>query len=101
MKSHSQSDVYLLSCQMEVEAERARRARREGSIIRQLQTIGEEQRLNNRKAIKALIRCTHFIAHQHIAYTTNFNKLVDLVVSCGGQTLQTFLDSAGGNATYT
>ena len=98
MKSHSQSDVHLLSCQMEVEAERARR---EGSIIRQLQTIGEEQRLNNRKAIKALIRCTHFIAHQHIAHTANFNKLVDLVVSCGGQTLQTFLDSAGGNATYT
>ena len=27
------------------------------------------------------------------SHTTNFNKLVELVVSCGGETLQTFLDS--------
>ena len=33
--------------------------------------------------------------------STNFDKLVELVVSCGGETLQTFLDRAGGNATYT
>ena len=36
----------------------------------------------------------------HCTYT-NFDKLVQLVVSCGGETLQTFLDRAGGNATYT
>ena len=41
--------------------------------------LGEQHR--NRKAIKALIRCTHFLAHQHIAQTTNFDKLVELVVS--------------------
>ena len=35
------------------------------------------------------------------AHTTNFDKLVELVVSCGGETLQTFLDRAGGNAMYT
>ena len=51
--------------------------------------------------IKALIQCTHFLAHLHIVHTTKFDKLVDLVVSCGGETLQTFLDRAGGNATYT
>ena len=60
-----------------------------------------ESSKDNRKAIKALIRCTHFLAHQHIAHTTNFDKLVELVVSCGGETLQTFLDRDGGNATYT
>ena len=49
---------------------------------------------------RALIRCTHFLAYQHFAHTTNFDKLVELVVSCGGETLQTFLDRAGGNATY-
>ena len=75
----------------------ADRARKEGSIISQLQNIEEQQRLQNRKAIKALIRCTHFLAHQHIA----FDKLVELVVSCGGETLQTFLDRARGNAMYT
>ena len=70
-------------------------------IITQLQNVGELQRLQNRKAIKALIRYTHFLALQHIAHTTNFDKLAELVVSCGGETLQTFLDRAGGNATYT
>ena len=75
-------------------------ARKEGSIISQLQNVGEQQRLQNRKAIKALIRCTHLLAHQHIAHTTNYDKLVELVVSCGGETLQTFLDRAGGNAMY-
>ena len=84
MKSHSKSEVHLLSCQLDVEADRARK---EGSIIRQFQNVGEQKRLQNRKAIKALIRCTHFLAHQHIAHTTNFDKLVELVVSCGGETL--------------
>ena len=97
MKSHAKSEVHLLSCQLDVEADRARK---EGSIISQLQNIGEQQRLQNRKVIKALIHCTHFLAHQHIAHTTNFDKPVELVVSCGGETLQTFLDRAGGNASY-
>ena len=79
----------------------ADRARKEGSIISQLQNVGEQQRLQNRKAVEALIRSTHFLAHQHITHTTNFDKLVELVVSCGGEPLQTFLDRAGGNATYT
>ena len=35
------------------------------------------------------------------AHTTNFDKLVKLVVTCGGETLQTFLDRAGRNAIYT
>ena len=90
--------MHLLSCQLDVEADRARK---EGSIISQLLNIGEQRRLQNRKAIKALIRCTHFLAHQHITHTTNFDKLVELVVSCGRETLLTFLDRAGGNATYT
>ena len=98
MKSHSKSEVHLLSCQLEVEADRARK---EGSIISQLQNVGEQQRLQNRKAIKALVRFTRFLAHQHIAHTTNFDKVVEFVESCGGETLQTFLDRAGRNATYT
>ena len=90
--------MHLLSCQLDVEADRDRK---EGSIINQLQNVGERQRLQNRKAIKALIQCTHFLAHQHIAHTTNFDKLIELVVSFGGETLQTFLDRPGRNATYT
>ena len=52
MKSHSKSEVHLLSCQLDMEADRARK---EGSIISQFQNVGEQQRLQNRKAIKALI----------------------------------------------
>ncbi len=52
MKSHSESEMHLLSCQLDVEADRARK---EGSIISQLQNVGEQQALQNRKAIKALI----------------------------------------------
>ena len=52
MKPHSKSEVHLLSCQLDVEADRARK---EGSIISQLQNVGEQQRLQNRKAIIALI----------------------------------------------
>ena len=63
MKSHSKSEVHLLSCQLDVEADRARI---EGSIISQLQNVGEQQRLQNRKAIKGL--CTHLLTHQHIAH---------------------------------
>ena len=48
-----------------------------------------------------LLLCTHFLARQHIPHTTNFDKLVDLVVSCGGEDLKQFADRAGRNATYT
>jgi hypothetical protein len=51
--------------------------------------------------VKSLIRCTHFLTQQHIAHSTNFEKLVNLVVSCGGQDLKIFLDSAARNAVYT
>ncbi len=52
MKSHSKSEVYLLSCQLDVEADGARK---EESFISLLQNVGEQQRLQNRKAIKVLI----------------------------------------------
>ena len=48
-----------------------------------------------------LLLCTHFLARQHIPHTTDFDKLVDLVVSCGGEDLKQFADRAGRNATYT
>ena len=52
----------------------------------------------NRKAVKSFFRCAHFLTHQHIPYTTNFEKLVKLVVSCIGDNL---MDRTGGNAMYT
>ena len=98
MRAHAKSDVHIHSSQAALEAERAEK---EGSIVQRLQQIGEQQKKRNRAAIKALVRCTHFLARQHIPHTTNFDKLVELVVSCGGQDLQAFVENAGKNATYT
>ena len=42
-----------------------------------------------------------FLHGSTFPHTTNFNKLVDLVVSCGGKDLKQFADRAGRNATYT
>ena len=46
MKSHSKSEVHPLSCQLDVEADRARK---EGSIISLLQNVEEQQTFQNRK----------------------------------------------------
>ena len=55
----------------------------------------------NRAAVKSFFCCAHFLARQHIPHTTNFEKLVELVVLCGGADLKSFLDRTGGNAVYT
>ena len=95
MRTHSQSDVHMQSCEAELAATRAMK---EGYIIQQLQHVGEQEKLKNRTAIKALLRCTHFLARNHIAHTTNFDKLIVLVVCCGGDDLKQFIQSAGRNA---
>ena len=69
--------------------------------MQQLQQITDEQQMKNRAAVKALIRCPHFLACQYIAHMTNFEKLVTLVVACGREDFKTFLESAGKNAMYT
>ena len=63
--------------------------------------LGMQERMRDRAAVKSLIPCTHFLARKHIAHTTNFSKLVDLVVSCGGEDLKYFIEKTGNNATYT
>ena len=90
------SDSHTKHCEAEL---LAARARKEGSAIRQQLQILE--RIKNRSGIKAHLLCTHSLARQHIPHTTNFNKLVDLVVSCGGEDLKQLADRAGRNATYT
>ena len=99
MRAHSKSDSHIKHCEEEL---LAARARKEGSsIIQQVQIIVEQKRIKNRSGIKTLLLCTHFLALQHIPHTTNFDKLVDLVVSCGGEDLKLFADRSGRNATYT
>ena len=59
MRAHSQSDVHMQSCEAELAATRAMM---EGSIIQQLQYVGEQEKLKNRTAFDVLLRCTHFLA---------------------------------------
>ena len=95
MKAHSQS---VQACQASILAERAAR---EGTIMQQLHQITDEEKMKNRAAVKALMRCPHFLARQYIAHSTNLEKLVSLVAAYGGEDLKIFLESAGKNAMYT
>ena len=98
MKEHAESEGHLLACQTEAAATSALR---EGSVLQQMHRLEESERVKNRLAIKCFLRCTHFLARNHIAHTTNFGDLVDLVVSCGDEDLKQFVDKAGKNAQYT
>ena len=96
MRDHAKSDIHI-------QASEAALATQGGSvdIFQQLKKVGMQERMRYKAAVKSLIRCTHFHASQHIAHTTNFSKLVDLVVSCGGEDLKYFMEKTGKNATYT
>ena len=96
MRDHAKSDIHIQASEVAL-------ATQGGSvdIVQQLQKVGMQEIMRNRAAVKSLIRCIHFLARQHIAHTTNFSKLVDLVVSCGGEDLKYFMEKTGKNATYT
>jgi hypothetical protein len=95
MRAHAKSDTHIRHFEAEVLA-----AQKEGSILQQLKSVTEEQRIRNRKGIKALLRCAHFLARNYIPHTTNFAALVDLIVSCG-EDLKQFTEKSPRNATYT
>ena len=59
-----------------------------------------QEREKNRAVMKSLVRCTHFLTQHHIAHSTNFTQLVDLVTSCGVRELQVFVENASRNAVY-
>ena len=98
MRAHSQSEVHIQSCAAEADAATALKG---GSIVQLIQSVTDQQKMKNRMAIKALLRCTHFLTRRHIAHTTNFEGLVNLIESCGSEYLKAFKESAGKNATYT
>ena len=91
IKAHEKSSSHCLARESALAAEGILRT---GSVFQQLLRANKEERLKNRAAVKSLIRCTHFLVRNHMAHTTNFEKLVDLVVSCGGDTLAYFMANA-------
>ena len=60
-----------------------------------------QEREKNRAAMESLVRCIHFLTRHHIAHSTNFTQLADLVVSCGARELQGSVENASRNAVYT
>ena len=62
-------------------------------MIQPLQRVNQWERVKIRAAIKALICFTHYVVHNHIAHTTQFEKLVDLVVMCEGESLKYFMEN--------
>ena len=55
----------------------------------------------NRAAMKCFILFTHFLTKEHVAHSTKFEKLVDVVVRCSSQQLKQYLETAPRNAKYT
>ena len=98
MKAHAKSDAHIRATRASLAYQASLHA---GSVIQQLQNVAEQERVMNRKAVKSFFRCAHYLARQHTSYTTNFEKLVELVVSCGGEDLKNFLERTGRNAVYT
>ena len=95
MKAHERSSLHVNANQALLHASK------EGSVMQQLQRVSALERQKNRAAMKSLVHCTHFLNRHHIAHSTNFTELVDLVVSCGATELQAFIENASSNATYT
>ena len=58
MRSHDSSKLHLECCQI---ALKAKQAETHGTIVQQLQQIQEGQRMKNREAIKALVRCANYL----------------------------------------
>ena len=98
MKAYAKSNAHIKASRAALDYQSSLHA---GSVVQQLQTVAEQERIMNRKAVKSLFRCEHFLTHQHIPHTTDFERLVKLVVSCGGDDLKNFLDRTGRNAMYT
>ena len=95
MKEHASSESHLRQVEAELIVGSGE------TVVHQLQRFGDSERSKNRKAIKALLGCTHYLCKQHIPHTTNFSKLIDLIVSCGGKDLEEFVRKAAKNASYT
>ena len=95
MKEHASSESHLRQVEVELIVSRGE------TVVHQLQRFGDTERSKNRKAIKALLGCTHYLCKQHIPHTTNFSKLIDLIVSCGEKDLEEFVRKAAKNASYT
>ena len=95
MKGHERSSLHIQASQALLFISK------QGSVVQQLQRVGMQERGKNRAAMKSPIHFTHFLTQHHIADSTNFTQLVDLVMPCGARELQVFVENASRNAVCT
>ena len=91
MKTHAKRDIHIQSYEVQVASARALQG---GLIVQQLQQFGDQEKLMNRMAIKAFIRCTLFLSRCHIPTQPILINSI-LIVSCGAEDLKWFLERAG------
>ena len=94
MKAHKRSNLHTRASQALLVISK------QGSVVQQ-QRVGMQEREKNRAVMKSLVRCTCFLTRHHIIHSTNFTKLVDLVVSCGARKLQVFVENSSRNTVIT
>ena len=81
MKAHERRSLHTQASQVLLVISK------QGGVVQQVQSVGMQEREKNRAVMKSPVRCTHFFTWHHIAHSTNFTQLVDLVVSCGARKL--------------
>ena len=62
MKEHASSESHLRQVEAELIVSRGE------TVVHQLQRFGDSERSKNRKAIKPLLGCTHYLCKQHIPH---------------------------------
>ena len=75
IRAHNTSKLHHDSCQLALQADQAGT---HGTIAQQLQQVEQDQRKKNREAIKALVRCAHYLVRHHVAHTTNYDLVGEL-----------------------
>ena len=95
MRAHSKSSAHIQHSESEL---LAAKMMTDGSVVQQLHVFGEQERIKNGVGIKSSLRCTHFLTQQHIPHTINYYKVINLIISCGGEDLKNFSERAGRNA---
>lgn len=75
-------------------------AEKRGDVIALIVTASEEEKKENRKMIKKLIRSLYFLVKHHIPHTTTFEGLVTLQIENGDITFKGHRETYSRNATY-
>ena len=96
MANHEKSEWHLAAVERGAFSQSAEKR---GDVIELIVTANEEEKKENRKMMKKLIRSLYFLVKHHIPHTT-FEGLVTLQIENGDITLKAHRETCPRNATY-